>query len=69
VCFEMMETAALAAPSTDFEQMATLMRQRLRPTRALTLAEWLRAYLELSNATDELREDFPPNNELHCFLA
>ena len=53
----MMEAAALSPSSNDFEQMTTLLRQRLRPTPALTFAEWLRVYLGLSSATDELRDD------------
>ena len=61
---DIMETAALTPSSTDFEQMTTLMRGRLRPTPALRLADWLRAYLGLSSATDELREDFPPHDEI-----
>jgi hypothetical protein len=48
----------------DFEQMITLLRQRLRPTPALTLADWLRVYLGLSSATDELREGFPQHDEI-----
>ena len=32
----MMEAAALGPSSNDFEQMTTLLRQRLRPTPALT---------------------------------
>ena len=60
----MMEAAALSPSSNDFEQMTTLLRQRLRPTPALTFAEWLRVYLGLSSATDELREDFPPHDEI-----
>jgi hypothetical protein len=44
----------------DFEQMIALLRQRLRPTHALTLAEWLRVYLGLSSAADELQDDFLP---------
>ena len=59
-----METAALTPSSTDFEQMTTLMRGRLRPTPALRLADWLRAYLGLSSAADELRDDFPPHEEI-----
>jgi hypothetical protein len=34
------------------------MRQRLR------LADWLRVYFGPSSATDELREDFPPHDEI-----
>jgi hypothetical protein len=44
--------------------MIALLRQRLRPTPALTLADWLRIYLGLCCATDELREDFPPHDEI-----
>jgi hypothetical protein len=62
--YDMMEAAALSPSSNDFEQMTTLLRQRLRPTPALTFAEWLRVYLGLSSATDELREDFPPHVEI-----
>ena len=52
VGFEMMETNALTASGTDFEQMTTQMRQRLRPAPALALADWLRVYLGLSGGTD-----------------
>jgi hypothetical protein len=64
VGFEMMETNALTACTTDFEQMTTQMRQRLRPTPALALADWLRVYLGLSGGTDELRKDFPPHDDI-----
>jgi hypothetical protein len=64
VGFEMMETNALTASGTDFEQMTTQMRQRLRPTPALALADWLRVYLGLSGGTDELRKDFPPHDDI-----
>jgi hypothetical protein len=64
VSFEMMETDALTASSTDFEQMTTQMRQRLRPTPVLALADWLRVYLGLSGATDEVPEDFPPHDNI-----
>jgi hypothetical protein len=56
--------AVLTASSTDFEQMTTQMRQRLRPTPALILADWLRVYFGLSSATDGLREDFAPHDEI-----
>ena len=63
--YDMMEAAA---PSpfcrSDFEQMTAQLRKRLRPTPALTLAEWLRVYLGLSNAKDEPRGDFPPRDEI-----
>ena len=62
--YDMMEVAALSPSSSDFEQMTAQLRRRLRPTPALTLADWLRVYLGLSSATDELREDFPPHDEI-----
>jgi hypothetical protein len=48
----------------DLEQMTTLLRQRLRPTPALTLAEWLRDYLGLSSATHEPRDEFSQHDEI-----
>jgi hypothetical protein len=54
--YDMMEAAALSPSSSDFEQMTAQLRRRLRPTPALTLADWLRVYLGLSSATGELRE-------------
>jgi hypothetical protein len=62
--YDMDGNGCLDPSSTDFEQMIMQLRQRLRPTPALTLADWLRVYLGLSNATDELREDFPPHDEI-----
>ena len=62
--YDMMEAAALSPSSSDFEQMTAQLRRRLRPTPALTLADWLRVYLGLSSAADELREDFPPHDEI-----
>ena len=50
--------------STDFEQMIMLLRQRLRPTAAQSLADWLRVYLGLYSATDEQRGGFPPHDEI-----
>jgi hypothetical protein len=60
----MMETGPLTSSSADFEQMITQFRNRLRPPPALTLADWLRVYLGLSGATDELRADFPPHDDI-----
>jgi hypothetical protein len=60
---DMMETAPLTSSSTDFEDMITQFRHRLRPPPALTLADWLRVNLGLSGATEEF--DFPPQNEVH----
>ena len=64
VGYDMMETAALSPSSSDFEQMTAIMRRRLRPTPALTIADSLRVYLGLSSATNELREDFPPHDDI-----
>jgi hypothetical protein len=45
------------------------MRQRLRPTPALALADWLRVYLGLSGATDEMREDFPRHDNIARLIS
>ena len=50
--------------SADFEQMITQFRNRLLPPPALTVADWLRVYVGLSGATDEVRDDFPPHEEI-----
>jgi hypothetical protein len=59
-----METTPLTSSSADFELMIAQFRNRLRPPPALTLADWLRVYVGLSSATDELREDFPQHDEI-----
>jgi hypothetical protein len=58
-----METATLTSSSADFDDMITQFRHRLRPPPALTLADWLRVNLGLSDATEDF--DFPPRNEVH----
>jgi hypothetical protein len=63
--YDMMEAAAPSSfCRSDFEQMTAQLRKRLRPTPALTLAEWLRVYLGLSNAMDQPRQGFPPHDEI-----